>query len=330
MIFARLPGLVCGLALAAGAAGLATDSLAQAYPSKAVRIFVPYPPGGPVDGVARGLTQGLAAMWGQPVVIENRPGANEIIAAQAIAKSPADGYTLFLGSDAGYSQNPFLYAKLPYDPARDLAPISRVVHVNMVLIVKGDLPVSSLKEFVALMKKEGKAHNYGSAGAGGTTHLAMEGFKRDAGFEMTHVAYKGIAPAVSDMLAGAIDAMFAGMTAATPHLKSGKMKVLVISGPKRASALPDVPTFTEAGYPTTEASFYLGLSAPAGTPAPVVAKIAADVAKAVNDPAFQERFTKPFGFEAVGDTPEQFAAFLARDREANERRIRAVGVKLEY
>ena len=325
----RIARLLCGLVIATAGVAITADAVAQAFPAKPVKILVPYPPGGPVDGVARGLTQNLSALWGQPVVVDNRPGANEIIAAQATAKSPADGYTLLLGTDPAYSHNAFLYSNLPYDPVRDLAPISRVVHVNMVLIVKGDLPVKNLQEFVALMKKEGKAHNYGSAGAGGTTHLAMEGFKQDAGFEMTHVAYKGIAPAVSDMLSGTIDAMFAGMTAATPHLKSGKMKVLVISGPKRANALPDVPTFKEAGYPATEASFYLGLSAPAGTPAPVLAKIAADVRKVVGDPAFQERFLAQYGFEAVGDTPEAFAAFLKRDRELAEKRIRAVGVKLD-
>ena len=330
MMFTRLPRLVCGLAIATAAAALATDAVAQAFPSKPVKVLVPYPPGGPVDGVARGLTQSLATLWGQPVVVENRPGANEIIAVQTTAKSPADGYTLLLGTEAAYSLNGFLYANLPYDPVRDLAPISKVVHVNMVLIVKGDLPVSNLKEFVALMKKEGKSHNYGSAGAGGTTHLAMEGFKRDAGFEMAHVPYKGIAPAVSDMLAGSIDAMFAGMTAATPHLKSGKMKILAISGAKRAKSLPDVPTFREAGYLATEASFYLGLTAPAGTPAPVVAKIAADVRKVVSDPAFQERFMAPYGFDAVGDTPGEFAAFLKKDREVSEQKIKAVGVKLDY
>jgi tripartite-type tricarboxylate transporter receptor subunit TctC len=316
--------------MAAVAATTASGALAQTFPAKPVKIFVPYPPGGPVDGVARGLTQGLAAMWGQPVVVENKPGANEIIAVQTVAKSPADGYTLLLGTEAAYSLNGFLYSNLPYDPVRDLAPVSKVVHVNMALIVKGDLPVKDLKEFVALMKKQGKTHNYGSAGAGGTTHLAMEGFKRDAGFEMTHVPYKGIAPAVSDMLAGSIDAMFAGMTAATPHLKSGKMKILAISGTNRAKSLPDVPTFREAGYPVTEASFYLGLTAPAGTPAPVLAKIAADVRKVVSDPAFQERFMAPYGFDAVGDTPGEFAAFLRKDREASEKKVKAVGVKLDY
>ena len=329
-MFTRFPSLLCGLVVAVATAGVATDAMAQAFPSKPVKVLVPYPPGGPVDGVARGLTQSLAAMWGQPVVVENKPGANEIIAVQTTAKSPADGYTLLLGTEAAYSLNGFLYANLPYDPVRDLAPVSKVVHVNMTLIVKGDLPAKNLKEFVALMKKEGKSHNYGSAGAGGTTHLAMEGFKRDAGFEMTHVPYKGIAPAVSDMLAGSIDAMFAGMTAATPHLKSGKMKILAISGASRAKSLPDVPTFKEAGYAATEASFYLGLTAPAGTPAPVIAKIAADVRKVVSDPAFQERFLAPYGFDAVGDTPEQFAAFLKNDREVSEKKIRAVGVKLDY
>lgn len=302
---------------------------AQNYPARPVKLIVPYPPGGPVDAFARGLAEKLGSLWGQSVLIDNRPGANEIIAADAAAKAAHDGYTLLLAADPSLSQNQYLFAKLPYDPVKDLMPVSRVVDVNMVLIVKGDLPVASAKEFVALMKKEGGKHNFGSAGNGNVTQLAMETFKHEAGFEMTHVPYKGIAPALTDMLGGAIDAMFAGSTAATPYLKSGKVKVLAISGSKRARALPDVPTFAEAGYPKMEARFYLGLSAPKGLPPAIAQKIAADVHKAMTDKVFLEKFVDFNGFDAAGTTPDEFAQFLKKDREVAAQSIRAAGVKLD-
>ncbi len=313
----------------AATAGISPIAVAQVYPSKPVKLIVPYPPGAPVDNVARGLSEALGALWAQPVIVENRAGANEIIAVSAVVKAPADGYTLLLGSDAAFVHNAMLFSNLPYDPAKDLVPVTRVVLVNMVLIVKGDLPARDVKEFVTLMKKDGSKHSYASAGAGGTTHIAMEGFKQNAGFEFVHVPYKGIAPAVQDMLGGTIDAMFAGATAAVPHLKSGKVKVLAISGTKRAKVLPDVPTFAESGFPKVEANFYLGLAAPRGTPVTVVNKIAADVRKVLEDKAFLERFIEPFGFEPVGDTPAQFAAFVKRDWEVSGPKIRALGVKLD-
>ena len=251
---------------------------AQNFPAKPVKFIVPYPPGGPVDAFARGFAEKLGSLWGQTVVLDNRPGANEIIAADAVAKSASDGYTLLFAADPSLSQNQFLFAKLPYDPEKDLIPVSRVVDVNMVLIVKGDLPVSNLKEFIALMKKEGAKRNFGSAGNGNVTQLSFEAFKRDAGFEMTHIPFKGIAPAISDMLGGSIDAMFA-----------------------------------EAGFPNTEARFYLGLSAPRGTPNAIVQKIAADVRRSMTDKAFLERFVDLNNFEAAGTSPEEFAQFLKTD-----------------
>ena len=317
-------------AVAAAATVLMSGSAgAQAFPTRTVKLIVPYPPGGPVDVFARGFAETLGTLWGQAVLIKNRPGANEIIAADAAAKATPDGYTLLLAADPALSQNQFLFAKLPYDPEKDLVPVSRVVDVNMALIVKGDVPANNLKDFIALMKKEGARRNYGSAGNGNVTQLSFEAFKREAGFEMIHIPYKGIAPAISDMLGGSIDAMFAGITAAIPHLKSGKMKVLAISGPKRARALPDVPTFTEAGYPRVAAHFYLGLSAPKGTPDAIAQKVAADVRRAMTDKAFLEKFVDFNGFDAAGTTPEEFAKYLKADREVAGQRIRAAGVKLD-
>ncbi len=294
-----------------------------------MRLVVPYPPGAPVDALARGLAETLSPIWGQPVLVETRAGANEIVAATAVAKAPPDGHVLLLATDAAYTQNALLYDKLPYDARRDLTPVSRVVLVNMVLIVRGDLPAPTLREFVALMKREGRERHYASAGAGGTTHLAMESFKQEAGFELRHVAYKGIAPAMQDLLGGSMDALFAGASAAMGHLGSGRVRVLAVSGARRSFALPDVPTFAESGYPGTQASFYLGLAAPAGTPNAIIERIGADVRKAVLDRTFLARFVQPFAYEPIGDTPSEFAEFLKRDVEANTKRIRALGLKLE-
>lgn len=323
----RITPFVCSALLVLGL-GVGTSAVAQTYPSKPVKILVPYPPGGPYDGFARGLADGLTKKWGQQVIVDNKPGAAEIVASQALTTSPGDGYTLLLGSDAPFSHNQFLFSKLPYDP-KDIIPITQVVNVNMVLIVKGDLPVKDLKEFVALMKKEGEKHNYGSAGIGNATHLAFEAFKDTAGFKMTHVAYKGIAPAMTDMLNGAIDAMMAGSSVAIPHLKTGKVKVLAISGPKRAPALPDVPTYAEAGYKEYESRFFMGLGAAKGTPRPVVQKIAQDVHSVVQDKGFIAKYVDIYGFESVGSSPEDFETFLKRDREISAKRIRAANVKLD-
>ena len=316
--------------LAAAALTLAGLAAAQTYPSRPVRLIVPYPPGGPVDVFARGLGERLGARLGQPVVIDNRPGTNEIVAADVAAKAAPDGHTLFLATEMALSLNKYLFAKLPYDPERDFVPVSRAVDVNMVLIARGDLPASNLQEFIALMKKDPSRRNFGSAGLGNTTHLGFEALMRDAGFQITHIPYKGIAPAVTDMLAGQIDAMFAGITAATPHIKSGKMKVLAISGPKRPRIMPEVPTFIESGYPNVEARFYLSLVAPRGTPAAIAQRIAAETREVMTEKPFLDKYVDFNGFEAAGTTPEEFAQFLVRDREQASQRVKASGVKLEY
>ena len=315
--------------IAAAAFTLANAAWADGYPSRPVRMIVPYPAGGPIDGVARGLGERLSRLWGQPVLIDNRGGANEVIAGDVTAKAPADGYTIMLAADPTFSGNPYLFKKLPFSPFTDLVPITRVVHVNMAFIVPGSLPVNSLKEFVALVKANPGKYNYGSAGAGGPTHVQVDAFLRQEGLQMTHVAYKGIAPAAQDLLAGQVQAMVAGSSAATPHLGSGKMKVLAISGTKRAKALPGVPTFAEAGFPATEMYFYLGLTGPRGMPKAIVDQVAADTRKVLADPSFVEKTLDVFGFEPIGESPEQFAAFLKRDRALAERKIRDANVKLD-
>jgi tripartite-type tricarboxylate transporter receptor subunit TctC len=291
---------------------------AQGYPAKPVRIVVPYTAGGPADLLVRGL-----------VVVENRPGANEIIAAQEVARSAADGYSYLLASDAVFSLNSYLYSKLPYDPAKDFTPVSRLVNANLMLVARPDFPAANVRELIEYAKQNPGKLNYGSVGAGGVNHLAMAWFNRQYGLEMQHVAYKGLVQGLQDIMTGRLDVMFAVIGGAAPNLKAGKMKGLAVSGRSRNPLIPEVPTFAEAGLPNFDASFYFGLAAPAGTPREIVAKMAAQAGNIVRAPEFRERYLANLGFEPVGDTPAQFAAFLERDREQAAQKVKASGAKLD-
>lgn len=302
---------------------------AQAYPAKPIRIVVPYTAGGPADLLVRGLGLKLTDAWGQQVVVENKPGANEIIAAQDIAKSPADGYHYLLASDAVFSLNQYLYSRLPYDPARDLAPVGRIVTANLMLVVRPDFPAASVKELIAYAKKNPGKLNYGSVGAGGVNHLAFAWFNTLNGLEMQHVPYKGLVQGLQDIMTSRLDTMFAVIGGAAPHLKAGKMKGLAVSGQSRNPLIPEVPTFAEAGLPGFDASFYFALAAPAGTPRELLEKFAAESGKIVNAPEFKQKYLANLGFEAVRDTPQQFAAFLTKDRALAAKKVQASGAKLD-
>jgi tripartite-type tricarboxylate transporter receptor subunit TctC len=306
-----------------------TAALAQAYPAKPIRIVVPYTAGGPADLLVRGLGQKLNDAWGQQVVVENKPGANEIIAAQDIAKSPADGYNYLLASDAVFSLNQYLYSKLPYDPAKDFAPVGRIVTANLMLVARPGLPAASVKELVDYAKKNPGKLNYGSVGAGGVNHLAFAWFNTLNGLEMQHVPYKGLVQGLQDVMTDRLDTMFAVIGGAAPLLKAGKMKGLAVSGQSRNALIPDVPTFTEAGLPNFDASFYFALAAPAGTPRDLLDKFAAESGKIVTSPEFKEKYLANLGFEAVRDTPQGFAAFLKQDRELAAKKVKASGAKLD-
>jgi len=308
---------------------LPATAFSQAYPSKPIRIVVPYTTGGPADLLVRGLGQKLTEAWGQPVIVENKPGANEIIAAQEVAKAPADGYNYLLASDAVFSLNPYLYTKIPYDPAKNFAPVSRLVTANLMLVARSDFPADSVRDLISYAKQHPGKVNYGSVGAGGVNHLAMAWFDTLNGLDMQHVPYKGLVQGLQDIMTSRLDVMFAVIGGAAPLLKAGKMKGLAVSGKHRNALIPDVPTFEEAGQPDFDASFYFGLAAPAGTPREMIARFAAESAKIVNAAEFKDKYLANLGFEAVGDTPEQFAAFLKQDRELAAKKVRASGAKLD-
>jgi tripartite-type tricarboxylate transporter receptor subunit TctC len=304
------------------------QAMAQAFPTRPVKLVVPYPPGGPVDGVARGVADRLSKIWNQPVVVENKVGANEVIAADYVAKGSHDGYTILFGADPTFATNQFLFKKLPYDPVRDLVPVSRIAIVNMAIITSGTFPPNNLKEFVALVKANPGKFNY-SAGAGTAAHVQFDAFLRQQGLDMTHIAYKGTASALQDILSGQIQATMGGITVAKPHLASGKMKLLAINGSKRTKSLPDVPTYAEAGFPNTQAFFYVGFAVPRGTPQNVIDAITTANRKVANDAEFIEKTLNPYAYEPITETPEQFAKFLVGDRKLAEKRIREAGASLE-
>jgi tripartite-type tricarboxylate transporter receptor subunit TctC len=302
---------------------------AQTYPAKPIRVVVPYTAGGPADLLVRGLGQKLTETWGQQIVVENKPGANEIIAAQDIAKSTPDGYNYLLASDAVFSLNPYLYSKLPYDPVKDFAPVSRLVTANLMLVVRPDFPANNVRELIDYARQNPGKMNYGSVGAGGVNHLAMAWFNTQNKLEMQHIPYKGLVQGLQDIMTSRLDTMFAVIGGAAPLIKGGKMKGLAVSGKSRNALIPDVPTFAEAGQPNFDASFYFGLAAPAGTPRDMLAKFAAESARIVNTAEFKEKYLNNLGFEPVSDTPEQFASFLRGDRELAAKKVKASGAKLD-
>ena len=312
-------------------AGLAWGGIAQAqtYPSKPIRIVLPYSAGGPADVMVRAISQKLGDSWGQPFVVDNKPGANEIIAADLVAKSPGDGYTFLVASDGAYSLNQNLYPKIPYDPVKDFVPVAKLAVGNLMLVTRPDFPAANVKEFIDYVKRNPGKLNYGSIGAGGVNHLASAWFNSINGLQMEHVAFKGLPPAVQELMAGRIDAMFAVTGGVAPFLESGKIKALAVSGRNRQPAAPNVPTFAEVGYPSFDASYYFGVVAPKGTPADITSRFARDMSKIINAADFKSKYLQPLGFEAVGDTPEQFAAFLTSDRELGAQKVKVSGAKLD-
>ena len=319
------------LALGAAAATLclAAPADAQNFPTKPVRLVIPFAPGGATDTIGRAVAQGLSDLWGQPVIGENKPGANTIVGSEFTAKAPGDGYTILIAGDAGLTHNLFMYSKLPYDPRKDFKPVIRILRVHSLIAVPSTMQVNNLKEFVALMKKDGAKMNYGSPGVGDPSHIGMEWFRSVAGFDMQHVPYKGMGPALQGMLSGEIQALITSVISSEQHIKAGKVKPIVISGSKRSDSLPNVPTLTEEGYAGITLGFWLALVVPASTPDDIVKKISDDTRKVLNDPAFRAKYITPYGYEVIADTPAEFAAFYKEDLVAAEKRVKISGAKLD-
>ncbi len=298
------------------------------YPESTVRIVAPFTPGGVTDVLSRELAAKMTQNWMTSVVAENRPGAAGIVGTQFVANAAPDGYTLLLGTNGTNATNVALYAKLPYDPLRDFAPISLLATSYLILLSHPSVPASTVRDLVAMAKKQKGLLTYGSGGSGSTPHLAAELFKSMAGIDMVHVPYKGGSPAMIDMLAGRIDLYFSNTAVAMPHVTSGRIKMLAVTSAKRQAAVPNVPTFAESGVPGYEVTSWFGLFAPAKTPQDVIAKLHAEVARIVALPETVKHLDNA-GLTAASSTPAELGAFIRREIEKWTKVVKAAGIKAD-
>jgi tripartite-type tricarboxylate transporter receptor subunit TctC len=303
------------------------SAVAQDYPTRTVRIVVPAAPGGGTDIVARVLAQDFSKALGQPFVVENKPGAGNMIGIEAVARSAPDGYTLLM-VPATIALNSVLYKKVPYHPIRDFAPITLAATAPLVLIVHPSVPAQSLAEFIALARRQPGKMSYGTPGIGTTPHLCMELLKSMAGIDLVHVPYRGTAPAAADVISGQIATMFATALTARPMIDAGRVRALAVSGPQRVHALPNVPPVAEAGVPGYAAIQWYGLLAPAGTPAATVARLNAEAIKSLRTAEMKERLAAD-GAEPQGSTPEEFAATIRHEIPEYARIVKISGAKLD-
>jgi tripartite-type tricarboxylate transporter receptor subunit TctC len=303
--------------LAALSACLCTTALAQGaanYPSHPIHLIVPFAPGGGNDNVARVVGKQVTQILGQSVVVENKAGAGGTIGAETVARAAPDGYTIFLGGVGSHAINPNMMKNLPYDPIKDFAPVILLARAPLVLVAIPKLHVKTVQELIALAKKEPGKLDYASNGNGSSSHLAAAMFASMAGVDMVHVPYKGLSPALTDLLAGTVPLMFSSVVAILPHIKDGTLVPLGVSSDKRMDLLPNVPTIAESGLPGYETSSWYGILAPAGTPADVVAKLNAAMNKALADPEVQKTLSMD-GAEPVGGTPQYFGDFIKREKQ---------------
>ena len=288
---------------------LAQCACAQGYPAKPIRFYTPYPPGGTTDILARIVGAKMYEAWGQPVIIEAKPGAGGNIGADFVAKSAPDGYTILMGASGPLAINASLFSKLPYDPAKDFAPVVLSASVPLVLVTHPSLPVKNVKEFIALMKARPGQFNYASAGPGSPQHLTAEMFKFMARVEMTHIPYKGSGPAIVDLIGGQIPFAFESMIPILPHVKAGKLRGLAVTSAKRSPVLPEISTVAESGVPGFESIAWYGVVAPASTPKEIIAKLNAEMVRIANLPDIKQRLIE-MGSPPVAGTPEQFGALI--------------------
>ena len=305
-----------------------TSASAQQYPNRPIRFVVPFAPGGSTDTLARTIGQKLTDALQQQVVVDNRSGANGNIGMEIVAHAAPDGYTILLGYIANLGIGPGLYAKLPFDPVRDYAPITQLASSPNILAVHPSLPVKSLRELIAYAKTNPKKLNFASSGVGSIGHLTGELLNRSAGVDMVHVPYKGSGQAVIDLLGGQVQMMFSGMSSVMQHIKAGKLRALAVTGAQRSPAVPDVPTIAESGFPGFEATAWYGVLAAARTPKTIVNRLHDEIVRALALPDVKERLNN-VGFELVGSTPDEFAAFIKSEIAKWTRVVRDAHISAE-
>lgn len=321
--------IALAFALAVAGLGIAGTASAQpAYPSKPITWVVGFPPGGGADGVARIVTAKMAQNIGQPIVIENRPGASSMIAAQYVAAAAPDGYTIFGAENGALVYNTALYSKLNYDPAKDFTPVTNLIKAPLLLVVHPSFPANDFKGFIEAVKKQPGKLNYASPGKGIAHHLAMEMLKARTGIDIVDVSFKGIGPVVQDMLAGQMQVAVIDTVVVTPHVRSGKMRALASFTTRRLAVTPDVPSLGELGYPDLDFAPIVGLVAPAKTPADIVTKLNAEVVRAIRDPEVSKKLTD-LGLELVPTTPQQFGAYLDAEAKRMLPFIKGLNIRLD-
>lgn len=321
--------LVLTLAAAVAApAFLRSAHAADGYPSRPVRMIVPFPPGGSTDVLGRLLAEALRSELGQPIVVENRPGAGGNIGGELAARAPADGHTVLMAAAGPTVINPSLYAKMGHDPARDLAPVTLLVNDHNLMAVSSSVPAKTVTEFIAWAKQRPGKVTFGSPGNGSPAHLGGELFNQMAGVSMIHVPYKGSGPAVADLLGGQIDMMIDNMPALMPHVAGGKLRALAVASEARATGAPDIPTVAEAGLPGFKVTAWKGLMVPAGTPAPLIARLQAACAKALQQPELRQKLIET-GAEPIAGTPAEFGALIDQDTRDWARLVKSTGARID-
>jgi tripartite-type tricarboxylate transporter receptor subunit TctC len=316
-------------AVAAALALAPAIAVAQSYPERPITIVVPASPGGVTDLLGRALAKHFAQAWGGQAIVENKPGANNQIAAEYVAKAAPDGYTLFIGPETTFVVNPFLYAKLPYDPVKDFTPITGLVSIYHALTVNPALPVKSVQDLLALARQKPGELNYGTYGVGSSGHLNMLAFERATGTKLVPVHYKGATPALTDVIAGHIQLMFISVGSAAPQARAGKVRIVAIAAPQRLAGLPDIPTVAASGVPGFEAVAWFALYGPANMPPAVVEKINGEVRKLFADAEFNKTFMAPQYFESLAGSPAQLTAHLASESAKWSKLIRDADIKLQ-
>jgi tripartite-type tricarboxylate transporter receptor subunit TctC len=303
-------------------------ALAQDWPSRAVKIVVPYPPGGGVDLIARAIALKLAEKWQQPVTVDNKPGANTLIGTEAVARS-TDGHTLLLTTDATFTINPHIYAKLPYDPDKDFAPIIQMVAFSQMLVANAALPVNTLPELLTLARSKPGSLSYASYGPGSQPQLATEMLKQKAGVYILHIPYRGIPQAIAAVVGGEVPLTWSGLPSARPHLSSKRIKALAYGGKNRATAYPEIPTIAELGFPEVDANVWVGVFAPASISLGAASKAYRDIAAILNEPEFKAREIDAKGYELVGAGAQEFSRYIRQERASRAGPIRYSGTKVE-
>ena len=317
--------VACAAALVAAPA----VTSAQSFPSRPVKIIVPTSPGGATDAFSRAIAPRLAEIWGQPVIVENRPGANQILGADFVSKAAPDGHTLLVSEASSFVMNPHLYKKLPYDGLHGFTPITVLVRFPWVIAVHPAVPANTFQGLVAFAHAKPGALSYGSFGLGSSAHISVEYLKNLLDIDIVHVPYKGAGPAVTDLLSGQIQMMMVTPLLVEPHARAGRLNLIAAATRQRIAGLPDLPTVAESGVPGYEAGTWFALMGPAGMPRDLVAAIYGDVMNILNDPLFREQYVTKQWFEVVGNPPEQFAEYLKTEYERWDRLIKRSGVKVE-